>query len=135
MAIGRPAIETAAAEVAGPAAAVAWVAAIFVATIPKFGRPAVADFTVSVAVCAFEEAGGPTVKAAPRCAVARLAAGEAAISPCGAVVSAVGVCDTGALPGVVGPAAAVGEGPGLPAPMSAVAVVVFGAGCVVGPPD
>lgn len=131
MAIGRPAIETAAAEAAEDAAAVAGVGAVFVATIPKLGSPALAALTVSVALCAFEDAAGATVRAASRRAVARFAAGKAAITCCDAVASAVGVCWPDELPGVRAPAAVFVEGPDCSALAPAVAVLAFCAGCVV----
>ena len=77
MAIGRPAIETAAAGVED-AAAVVWVVAEFVVRMPKAGKLAVTAFIVLVAVCALDEA--PSDAGVSTCAVMRLAAGAAAAS-------------------------------------------------------
>lgn len=81
MATGRPAIETAAAGVVSAAVAAVWAVAVLVATMPKFGRPAVADFTAAAVLCAFVEVGsGAAVTAMPMRAVARFAAPAAVAS-------------------------------------------------------
>ncbi len=109
MAIGRPAIETAAAGVAVDAAVAVCAVAVFVAMMPKVGKFSVAALTVLVAVWAPGEAAfGPFVAAASRRAVMRFAAGEAAVSPGDDVTVAVAACcaeaspDDGALAGALG---------------------------------
>src|SRR5487761_402573 len=99
MAIGRPAIETAAAGAEDDAAAAVWVVAVLVATRPKFGRPAVADFTALAAVGAFDKpAFAVMVPLASGRAMARLATGKIVVSPCAGGARAVEVCCAEALP-------------------------------------
>lgn len=92
MAMGRPAIETGDPGAVAEAAAAPGIAAVLVATMPKFGRFAAAALTALVAFCAFGAVFEVPAAALSRCAARKFAAGEVPASPGDGVAGVVAGC-------------------------------------------